>query len=152
MTLVANPLETLNYNAGVGPAIAASAETIVATTDVIQAYSNPADEQPGGETIAPTVVRPVILDINLNITAGTGTTAIIVRVRQGTTVGGTLVNGNNTFTVTLAAGATGQFHFKTRDTSGVPFAPGGTAYVVTVAQTAGTAIGACNDFDVEVRQ
>lgn len=151
MPIVANPLETLDYVTGTAIATGAgAAETTILSTDVVQAYSNPADEQPGSETIAPTVVRPVIVEANLNVTPGTTTSAVVVKCRQGVGTGGTQVGAS--LTHTLAAGASGQIHCKFRDTSGVPFAPGGSAYTITLTQTAGTAAGTVNAIDVEVRQ
>jgi hypothetical protein len=151
MTLVANALETLDYVTGTAiPTNAGAAENTVLSTDVIQAYANPAEEQPGNEVIAPQTVRPVIIEANLNVTPGTTTTAIVIKCRQGIGTGGTQVGSS--LTHTLAAGASGQIHCKFRDSSGVPFGPGGTAYTITITQTAGTAAGTVNTVDIEVKQ
>lgn len=151
MTAVQNPLETLDYvTATAVPTNAGAAEQAILSTDVVQAYANPADEQPGSENISPQAVRPVIIEANLNITPGTTTTSVTVKCRQGVGLAGAALPVG--FAHTLAAGNTAQLHCKFRDTSGVPFAPGGTAYTVTVTQTAGTAAGAVNAIDVEVKQ
>ena len=149
MTLVSNPLETLDYVTALGIGSPA-AETAILSTDVVQAYANPADQQPGSETIPPQTIRPVIVEANLNVLAGTSATAIVVRCRQGVGTGGAQVGPS--YTHSLAAGSIAQLQCKFRDSTGVPFAPGGTAYTVTVAQTSGTVAGTVNNIDIEVKQ
>lgn len=146
MTLVNNVLSTLDYVTATAVASPA-AETAIVSTDVINA-AIPSDlPQPGG--IAWQTVRPVKIVVNANVTEGTTGTAFVVRCRQGVGVGGALVGA--ALTVTLAAAALAQFSYVFRDSSGVPFAGAGTAYTITVAQTAATANGAVT-IDVEVQQ
>lgn len=80
----------------------------------------------------------VIVSGNLNVTAGTGTTAVVVKVRQGSGTGGTQVGPS--FTVTLAAGASTTIPVEVEDTASVS----GLQYTVTVTQTGGTAAGTVN--------
>lgn len=80
----------------------------------------------------------------LAYTAGTGTTAVVVRVRQGTTVGGALVG--NAVTHTLAAGASASIPFGVEDAA----SPVGNQYVVTVQQTGGTGAGSCTQAQGEI--
>lgn len=75
---------------------------------------------------------------SINITPGAGTTAIVVRCRQGVGVGGPAVGPART--ITLAAAATGDNALVFND-----LAPNfAQAYTITVAQTAGTAPGTVN--------
>lgn len=147
MTLVQQQLETLDYVTATAVASPA-AETAILSTDAIQAGIPSDVPQVGGVPWA--TVRPVKIVVNLNITEGTTGTAFVVRCRQGVGVGGALVGV--ALTVTLAAAASGEFTFTFRDSSGVPFAPGGTAYTITVAETAATANGTVNAIDIEVQQ
>jgi hypothetical protein len=151
MTAVLQVLETLDYVTATAVASPA-AETAILSTDVINASIPPDLPQPGvpGGAVAGTTVRPVKIIVSLNITEGTSGTAFVVRCRQGVGVGGTLVGV--ALTVTLAAAASGQFTFVFRDSSGVPFAPAGTAYTITVAETAATVAGTVNAIDIEVQQ
>jgi hypothetical protein len=74
----------------------------------------------------------------LNILAGTSTTAIVVRVRQGSGVAGALVGVATTHT--LAAAASASIPFSALDLA----ANASGLYTVTVAQTAGTVAGTVN--------
>lgn len=101
---------------------------------------------PSAETVAVTFpvlatgpVSKVIIRGTICLTAGTGTTAITVRIRQGTTVAGAQVG--NTVQQTIAAGNTGVFTIDVEDTTGWLQAAGGNQYVLTVLQTGGTANG-----------
>jgi len=147
VTLVNQVLSTLDYVTAAAVSSPA-AETAILSTDVITA-GTPSDFPFGAGPAWPTL-RPVKIVVNLNITEGTSGTAFVVRVRQGIGVGGALVGLAQT--VTLAAAANGQFAFVFRDSSGVPFAGIGTAYTVTVAETAATVAGTVNSIDVEVQQ
>jgi hypothetical protein len=150
VTAVLQQLETLDYVTATAVASPA-AETAILSTDVINASVPPDLPQPGAlAAVAGTTVRPVKIIVSLNITEGTNGTAFVVRCRQGVGVGGTLVGV--ALTVTLAAAASGQFTFVFRDSSGVPFAPAGTAYTITVAETAATVAGTVNAIDIEVQQ
>jgi hypothetical protein len=143
MTLVQQQVETLDYVTATAVSSPA-AETAIVSTDVINA---------GWPSDAPQnfpVVRPVKLTVNFNITEGTSGTAFVVRCRQGVGTGGAQVGP--TLTVTLAAAQNMSFTFVFRDSSGVPFAAAGTAYTITVAETAATVAGTVNAIDVEVQQ
>lgn len=74
---------------------------------------------------------------SMNITPGTGTTAVVIRCRK-TTVTGTQVGASHT--VTLAAGVTDDIPYYFDDTA----AGIAQAYVITVTQTGGTAAGTVN--------
>jgi hypothetical protein len=76
----------------------------------------------------------------VNVTAGTSTTAVVVRVRQGSGVGGALVG--NAATHTLAAGAIANIPFDILDTAGV--SGSNLLWTVTVQQTAASANGTVN--------
>ena len=101
-------------------------------------------------TPMPDVVEPVdhgvLVSGSLNITAGTGTTAVVVKVRQGVGTGGTQVAS---MTVTLAAGNSASIPFSVLD-----LAPGANPgrYTVTVTQTGGTAAGTVNQATVRAEQ
>jgi len=147
MTAVQQVLETLDYVTATGFSSPA-AETAILFTDVIQAGVPSDIPQPGGTPWQ--TVRPVKIVVNMNITEGTSGTAYVVRCRQGIGTGGTQVGPS--ITVTLAAAASGEFAFVFRDSSGVPFQPGGTAYTITVSQTGASVAGTVNAIDVEVVQ
>lgn len=83
---------------------------------------------------------PVIIDGMLNITPGATTTAVVVKVRQGSGTAGTQVGVSMTHT--LAAAASGSIPFMVEDTA--PAANAGAVYSVTVTQTAGTGAGTVN--------
>jgi len=137
MVSILTPAEILtqdNAQAVASPA----AETIILTSTAVSAGG------PGSST------KPVRIGVTINITAGTGATAVVVRCRQGSLVTGTLVNA--ALTITLAAGNSAQFHLVFRDTSGYLTQAGGGQYTVTVAETGATANGTVNDIDIEVRQ
>lgn len=82
----------------------------------------------------------------LNILAGTGTTGVQIRVRQGTTTAGALVGSADLHT--LAAAATASIPFAQVDTAAA--APAGNQYCVTVQQVAATANGTVNDGNLEI--
>jgi hypothetical protein len=119
---------------------ASAAETALISTPVLQGALPGAFGQP---VVAP---QPVKVSGVLNITAGTGTTAVVIRVRQGVGTGGAVVGAAQT--VTLAAGNSASVPFSIEDTTGALEA--GTAYTVTVSQTGATAAGTVNTFDLEV--
>lgn len=94
----------------------------------------PSDAVPG---------TPVRISGYINITAGTSTTAVVVKIRQGSTTGGTQVG--NSITHTLAAGATASIYFDVIDNSQIS-----TGYCITGTQTAGAANGTVNDASITV--
>lgn len=106
----------------IGPLPANATETVVLTT---------------GPLIPPLDSAVVFLAWYVNISTGTGTTALPVFIRRGTTVAGSLVtSGNQSFTATAPASVSN---------SGVFFdtAAGFTAqqYSLTVIQSGATAAG-----------
>lgn len=112
-----------------------SAETVLIASSVNQV-------QPGINTKV--VISGVVV-----LTAGTGTTAIVLRVRRGNTVGGALVQA--TMTDTLAAGNSESIPFSMEDTTAWLAAPAnGGQYCLTVTQTGGTANGTCQVGDLRV--
>lgn len=76
-----------------------------------------------------------------DILAGTTTSALVFRLRRGTTVAGTLINAA-AWTHTLAAGNSAAISGAYFDTPG---AVAGQQYSLTVSQTAATAAGTFND-------
>lgn len=117
-------------NSGTAPANAA--ETVIYTTPAIQT-----GQGDGLVGITGTV----------NITPGTSTTAVVLRVRQGGLTG-TLVGFSPSHAV--AAGAAQSISFGASDASGWTEQAGGGVYVVTAQQTGGAANGTINLVDVEV--
>lgn len=118
---------------------AASAETAIATSDVVSWI-------PGGSAEG-LIVRGV-----LNITAGASTTAVVVRVRKGVGLAGANVGPAAGTPHTLAAGASANIPFEILDiapTPNITFPSGAQSaaqavYTVSVAQTAGTVAGTVN--------
>lgn len=114
-----------------------TAETAVASFQFGQLFEPPT---PGAAVpVAPTIVTGV-----LNVTAGTSTTAVVIRVRQGIGTGGAVVG--NADTHTLAAGASANIPVKKEDLVGA------SAYTVTVTQTAATGNGSVNSASIDVDQ
>lgn len=112
---------------------AASAETVIYTTPVLQT-----GQGDGVVDIAGTV----------NVTPGTGATAIVIRVRQGTLTGAIISGVSPAHTV--AAGAAQSISFGVTDTTGWTQQVNGGAYVITAQQTGGTGAGTTNLVDVAV--
>lgn len=102
-------------------ALVTTAETVIATSLPISTRS--ASEQ-------------LTLTGWADITAGTGATGVILRIRRGTGTTGTLVS--NATTQTLAAGNTLDFDLVVTDTPGEV---AGQNYVLTAQQVAATANG-----------
>lgn len=92
----------------------------------------------------------VLISGIVNILAGTSTTAVVVRIRQGS-VTGTLVGVATTHT--LAAGASANIAFEALDSSALALNTGsaGSVWVVTVQQTGGAAAGTVNIAVIEVQ-
>lgn len=86
------------------------------------------------------------IDGSLNITAGAGTTAVVVRCRRGNGITGTVVGVAETDT--LAATNSGNIPFDFTDNA----APGNSfaGYSITVQQTGGTGAGTVNEIDGSV--
>lgn len=107
-------------------ATTAAAETLIATGPSIP------EQNPVGQGVC---VRGF-----LNITPGTATTAVVIRVRQGTALTGTLVGLAQTHTVT--AGAPVSIPYEALDPTLNNLA--GAQYTLSVQQTSGTAAGTVN--------
>lgn len=99
------------------------------------------------ETVAATVVVPAVpgpgarikLTGFAQVTAGTATTALTMRIRRGTDATGTLVGEGNPIQGGVAAGSTSEVVLEVTDTPAGEVAQ--QSYVVTVQQTAATANG-----------
>ena len=87
---------------------------------------------------------PVVVEGQINVTPGTTTSAVVVKIRQGSGTGGTTVKS---MTHTLAATATANIAFRVVDLA--PIAGG--QYTLTLTQTAGAAAGTVNDAVVIAR-
>lgn len=111
-----------------------TATTLVTTAETIAATSSAVAESEAGAAAQGVKVSGV-----LNVTAGTGTTAVTVRVRAGTTLSGALIG--NAVVHTLAAAALANIPFEAIDPTLIQ---AGAQYVVTVQQTAATANGSVN--------
>jgi len=75
------------------------------------------------------------------ITAGTSTTALVMRIRRGTGITGTLLNVG-AWTFTTVAGNLAQISGNYIDTPGIV---GGQQYSLTCSQTAASGAGTLND-------
>ena len=104
---------------------AAAAEKAICITPVDQ------DHMPGSGGF-------VVVEGQINVTPGTTTSAVVLKIRQGSGTGGTQVKS---LTHTLAATATGNIAFRVVDTAPVA----GGQYTLTLTQTAGAAAGTVND-------
>src|SRR5437588_8247747 len=95
---------------------------------------------PAFDVTGPTSGQNTRVSGSLNITAGAGTTAVVVRVRQGAnTTTGTVVGVAETDT--LAAAASGSIPFDFIDLTNQYLS---SQYSLTVQQTGGTAAGTVN--------
>lgn len=110
---------------------ATAVATPVNTEGVVQTLVVPSNGGPGS---------PVDLVGRVNITAGAGTTAVVVRLRRGTTVAGTLLGTAETDT--LAATNSESIPINATDTQTAEIAQ--QSYVLTVQQTGGTGAGTVN--------
>ena len=102
-------------------ALATSAETVVCTLSGV-------DTTPESD--------PVQLQGEVDVTTGTGTTALVLRVRRGTTTADALVGAASTSTA--SAGVSESPTIQVED---VPGQVAGQSYVLTVQQTGATANG-----------
>jgi hypothetical protein len=83
-----------------------------------------------------------LIDGFINFTAGTGTTAVVLRVRRGSLTGALVGPAQ---TNVQAAGVIASIAFSADDSAaGANPPPIGQVYVVTIAQTGGTAAGNTN--------
>lgn len=106
-----------------------AASTLIVTTDPVT-----------GTGTRRTVIRGFI-----NITAGTGATAIVITLKQSN--GGQIGAGQ---THTLAAGNSASIPFVFADDSSYLDQDGGASYGLYVAETGATANGTINNYYVEV--
>ncbi len=110
----------------VGPLPASAAETVILTTPPLNISLD---------------FSQIFLQWACDILAGTGTTALVFRLRRGTTAAGTLINAA-AWTHTLAAGNSAVLSGAYFDTPG---AVAGQQYSLTVSQTGAAAAGTFND-------
>jgi hypothetical protein len=112
-----------------------SAESVIAASPV--------------NNVDPVRTQKVIIRAVFNLLAGTATTAIVARIRQGNGTGGNVVGA--AATVTLAAGNNGGGSLAVEDTPAWLAAPAnGGQYSLTLAQTGGTGNGSINVGDLQV--
>lgn len=110
------------------PTQMAAAVTITTTTETVAATTLPISTDGANQTVN--------LDCSGEVTPGTSTTALVIKVRRGTGITGTQVGTTQTLTVT-APNKTG-FSVQVADTPGEV---AGQQYVVTVTQTGAAANG-----------
>lgn len=82
--------------------------------------------------------RRVELNGLVDLTTGAGTTAVVLRIRRGTTITGTVVGTADTDTIIGAAGSTDPYAIQEIDTPGDV---NNLSYVLTVQQTGATGAG-----------
>lgn len=104
---------------------------IVTTTETVALVTPPVSTTYGSDAIE--------IEGKLNVTAGTGTTACVLRIRRGNGITGTIVGVAETDT--LAAGSSESFPLEGVDTPGDV---AGQVYSLTVQQTAATGNGTVN--------
>lgn len=104
--------------------LTAAAESVVITSPPVNVNN------PGGQGMEVSGV--------INVSAGTGTTAVVIKCHQGVGTGGAAVGPAGGVPHTIAAGTNGQIAYSFLDptTNAV-----GQQYTVTATQTAGTANG-----------
>lgn len=110
---------------------------VVTTTETVALVTPPVSTTWGGDQID--------VEGEINITAGTGTTACVLRIRRGNGITGTVVRAADTDTI--AAGSSESFLLQGIDTPGDV---AGQVYSLTVQQTAATANGTINGASVAV--
>lgn len=113
----------------------ASAETVIYTTPSLVVGSATAGS------------NPILIRGYANITTGTGTTTLTIRVRQGSLTG-PLVSAAAAESAT--AGAVRSFNIGGVDLTDYLASAGGGVYVITAQQTGGTAAGTTNSVFIEV--
>jgi hypothetical protein len=123
------------------PALTTTTETVVATISGLTQGSPPVV---GGVAQS----APVRVSGIYNATPGTAATAITLRLRQGTTIAGTLVGTAQVTTVIAASPQSIAFAFE--DTSGYLQSPAATPYVITAQQTTASANATSNTLEYEV--
>lgn len=114
-------------------AVAASAVTLVTTAETVVGTVGPFNEN-----MVPQSGQGVFLEGNINITPGTGTTAVVLRWRAASLTGA-LIGVAQTCSVT--AGVASDIGCNELDPTLVQV---GAVYVLTAQQTGATANGTCN--------
>lgn len=104
---------------------------IVTTTETVALVTPPVSTTFGSDAIE--------IEGMVNLTAGTGTTAAVLRIRRGNGITGTVVRAADTDTI--AAGSSESFLVQGLDTPGDV---AGQVYSITVQQTAASANGTIN--------
>lgn len=113
-----------------------TSQTITTTTEKALLVTTPMNDG------IPGAMQPIRIAGTVNITPGTGTTAVVIRVRQGNGITGTVVGSALTHTVT--AGNAIQLAYSAEDTSSWLTQAGGGSYSVTVQQTGASGNGTVN--------
>lgn len=119
----------LNRIPAAAGAIANTAETAVFTTPALQNGTGSAGTWVSGD---------------IQITPGTGTTAVTLRCRYGGGTGGALVDSVAAPVIPVSAGVATSIPFNFFDTSNTNEVQGGVQYTLTIQQTGGTATGSVN--------
>ena len=104
---------------------------VVTTTETVALVTPPVSTTFGSDAIE--------IEGMVNLTAGTGTTAAVLRIRRGNGITGTVVRAADTDTI--AAGSSESFLVQGVDTPGDV---AGQVYSITVQQTAASANGTIN--------
>ena len=119
----------------------------VTTTETVVATITP--ENQGGQSFPGILPLAIRVSGNYNVTPGTAATSVTMRLRQGTTTGGTQVGGAQQTQVIAADPQTISFSFQ--DTTGYLQQPGGPfPYVITAQQAAATGNATSNMIETEV--
>lgn len=114
-----------------------TATALVTTAETVIATSLPISTRSASEQLTVTGWADIL--------AGTGATGVVLRVRRGTGITGTLVS--NATTQTLAAGNTLDFDLVVTDTPGEV---AGQVYVLTAQQVAATANGSVTAASIQI--
>jgi len=110
--------------------VVTTAETTAVVSDPITPATDGAEISIGG---------------HINITTGAGTTSVVIRVRRGNGVSGTLVG--ETEPINLGAAVTDNAHFAVTDSPG---AVAGQQYTASVVQTAASGNGTINNASITI--
>lgn len=119
-----------------------AAVTLTTTTETVLATLSPfAPNNPGGEG--------VVITFDTQVTTGTGVTALVYTIRQGTTTAGAVVGTALTVPATASA-AQQPCGFSMLDTSALALKDlAGLQYVVTVSQTGATGNGSVSQTTIQ---
>lgn len=111
--------------------------TVVTTAETAAVVSDPITPATDG--------AKVIISGHINITSGAGVTGLVIRIRRGNGVSGTLIG--ETEPGALGASATDNFPFAITD---FPGAVAGQQYTASVVQTGATGNGTINNASITV--